>query len=239
MYEEAINSPGITQRARTEVALQAGVPPVEARRIGVAVKAVKDHSLPGVERRHLQEVAAANKSHHHVVAEVQRAGVVRLDSGRLEAGLRKHQDLRVLIEMQHLEELGEVSAGTGGHLNFPAGQIPIQARHAVVQRTRIVLNRRVIDRKLRCLTRRLIGYRHGHRHAAGSHCQGHPWSYPHTIQHISPQAFDEPLAKSLPSLTGAPGSLWDRVVWRTTIGEIPQACDGYPLRYAANAPLIH
>ena len=157
------------------MALQARVAAIEAGRIRSRRQAVKDHALLGVKRGHFQQIAAANKSHHDVVAEVQRARIARIDPRRLEAGFRKHQHLGIGIHSQRLEQTRQIPIGAGGEVDFPTGQIPAEARDAVVDGPRIVLNRRMIDRNQGGLAKRLASRPAGHRFPKPAIVQSAAW----------------------------------------------------------------
>src|SRR5438876_300124 len=93
----------------TEEAFHPAAP--EPRLIGLFyVQGVEHHASAWFEREKLVHVAARNGPDCHFVIEVQRARILRIDDGLLEAGLGEDQRLRIDVDAQLLEQAGKKSA---------------------------------------------------------------------------------------------------------------------------------
>src|SRR5579864_8861952 len=101
---------GRAQGNRAQVAAKAIVPARETRLLHPRrVQRVEDNALLGIERAQLQLLPVLHKADGHVVVKIDRARSSRGDVGNLDAGLRKHQDLRVGVYTQLFEQRGKIS----------------------------------------------------------------------------------------------------------------------------------
>ena len=72
-------------------------------------KGVENVTLLGVQRGQLQHIAALHMAHGDIVIKVDGARLARRNAHGLEAGLGKHQHLRIRIHIQGLEQAGQIA----------------------------------------------------------------------------------------------------------------------------------
>ncbi len=119
----------------------------EFRPIGfLGVQAVENRALLGIDGRQLQHLAILHKTNGGVVVEINGARRARRDVRGLNAGARKHQHLRIDVDVQLLQDGGQVSPAVRRvvEFDFPALELLFKLRDRVGNGTR-VLNGRIVQ----------------------------------------------------------------------------------------------